>query len=827
MSQKNFIRPQTRKRTDAIKEKNSYFLCPSNTVLTGRCHSGDENGKTWYEYSTLAAFDENNSVVQGNIIVDDIQWSPWFKESSGNGYDAVENRVLVGRQHNGDENGQTRYATAIIKFNGKEVSIVNQITSDSIKESRNVWVSSDANRFMTGRHHSGDENGQTFYHFSEAQYSFQTSDRAPEGTRLVPDIRQTTASQKESNSYFLCPSNCVMTGRKHDGDENGDTIYEYASLKAIDAEGNKVEGVISVKNIVWIYNIVESYGLAYDAPCDKVIVGRSHKGDENGETGYAIGEVFFNGFPTTIIGYEISAPLHESDGVWFNSDKDHVVTGRHHYGDENGTTYYGVGIISCDARKDSNEEVVIHVKHDSEEKYLPMNPEDYVRLCRLRRHNGGGASDDGFNKETKTFVNGNAKTKEYYDIPISLLSTFHLYGKHELLNLRPKDINSIGTGELFLQPDDHLNGTREPNGRVAAMKYSDKNKISYWLFWGYDLAEVDILGFGYPKLKGNHEGDWEHLIIELDENNRIKSATLSQHTSTVTYNASELEIVHGATKDELTVYCANGSHALYNKPGTFSDNVKIGHDVADGLGCDWVITEEVKSLNDDSAPWKYFSGGWGEVGNFAFTTGPLGPWQKCGGLEKDVQKHNNPSVGSLLKAGELLLIYDNLEKETRTCKESAGGEMCASQNQMLYSRKHSDDENGISEYKFSGLHAIDINGETIKGNITIEDLEWSEWHIQSDSADFFLSTDLDDKSRVLTGRQHTEDENGMTRYQTGIVKFNGKKAKVTHYPEADLVVRESGGLEVLPKDNLVMIGIKHSGDENGLTTYCQGYIVIS
>lgn len=485
MSQKIFIRPQTRKRTDGIKEKNSYFLCPSNTVLTGRCHSGDENGKTWYEYSTLAAFDENNSVVQGNIIVDDIQWSPWFKESSGNGYDAIENRVLVGRQHNGDENG---------------------------------------------------------------------------------------------------------------------------------------------------------------------------------ETGYAIGEVFFNGFPTTIIGYEISAPLHESDGVWFNSDKDHVVTGRHHYGDENGTTYYGVGIISCDARKDSNEEVVIHVKHDSEEKYLPMNPEDYVRLCRLRRHNGGGASDDGFNKETKTFVNGNAKTKEYYDIPISLLSTFHLYGKHELLNLRPKDINSIGTGELFLQPDDHLNGTLEPNGRVAAMKYSDKNKISYWLFWGYDLAEVDILGFGYPKLKGNHEGDWEHLIIELDENNRIKSATLSQHTSTVTYNASELEIVHGATKDELTVYCANGSHALYNKPGTFSDNVKIGHDVADGLGCDWVITDEVKSLNDDSTPWKYFSGGWGEVGNFAFTTGPLGPWQKCGGLEKEVQKHNSPSVDSLIKEDELLLVYDSLKK---------------------------------------------------------------------------------------------------------------------------------------------------------------------
>ena len=54
-----------------------------------------------------------------------------------------------------------------------------------------------------------------------------------------------------------------------------------------------------------------------------------------------------------------------------------------------------------------------------------------------------------------------------------------------------------------------------------------------------------------------------------------------------------------------------------------------------------------------------------------------------------------------------------------------------------------------------------------------------------------------------------------------------QKGQGTHYPDADLVVRESGGLEVFPKDNLVMIGIKHSGDENGLATYCQGYIVIS
>lgn len=69
MSQTIFIRPQTRKRTDGIKEKNSYFLCPSNTVLTGRCHSGDENGISEYKFSGLHAIDINGKIINGDITI--------------------------------------------------------------------------------------------------------------------------------------------------------------------------------------------------------------------------------------------------------------------------------------------------------------------------------------------------------------------------------------------------------------------------------------------------------------------------------------------------------------------------------------------------------------------------------------------------------------------------------------------------------------------------------------------------------------------------------------------------------------------------------------
>ena len=826
-----YIHPVRRMRSETIKEKNSYFLCPNDTVLTGRCHSGDENGKTWYEYSALAAFDENGNSVQGDIKIEDSQWSSWIKESSGNGFDADNNRIIVGREHKGDENGNTRYAIGKVTFNGRETLISSQISSSKIKESKGIWVVSDSKRVMTGRHHSGDENGNTYYNFSEVTYIFQTHDRAPEGTLIIPKTRHTSVELKESSSSFLCPPNTVMTGRLHVGDENGTTYYEYAELMAIKTNGEEVAGVVAIRNIQWIDNIKESYGLGYDAPYGKVIVGRRHTGDENGETSYAIGDVFFNGFPTIIKHYKISAPLHESSGKWFKCDENFVITGRHHYGDENGTTYYGMGIISCDEYQSSSEKVIIHVKHSSDEKYLPMNPEDYIRLCRVRRHNAG-ASDDGYNKNTASFVNGNSKADEYYDIPVSTLSTFHLVDKYELLNIRPKDDNSIGKGELFLQPDDHLHGDALPNKRVASIKYEEENgkRISYWLFWGYDFAEPEIKGVPF-RLQGNHEGDWECITILLNNNNRIQNVILSQHTESKIYEVSDLDIKHDMNKDELTVYCASGSHALYNKPGKYTENVKLGYDVTDGAGCDWIITDKVESLNDESTLWKHYSGGWGEVGEFAFTTGPLGPWQKCGGLILEVQKHNNPPLHTILKDGQLLLVYDHASSlHPITIKESVGDEVCAPANCILYSRVHAGDENGNTYYEFCSLKAVDAMGENHDGEITVEDLKWSEWHKQSSSSDFFISTyasEANRASRVITGRQHTGDENGMTRYQTGVVKYNGKEATIVYYPQADLIIKENMGTKVLPKDNLVIIGIKHSGDENGYTTICQGYILIS
>lgn len=156
---------------------------------------------------------------------------------------------------------------------------------------------------------------------------------------IIPDKRTVSAKMSESGGEFLCPADTVMTGRSHSGDENKDTMYEYASLKAVDANGHSVSGKITVEEVAWEDEVTES-DHDFKAPANRVIVGRKHSSDENGKTRYATAVVRFNGMATTTVDSITSSEITESDGTWFNTDRDRVITGRSHHGDENGDTTY-------------------------------------------------------------------------------------------------------------------------------------------------------------------------------------------------------------------------------------------------------------------------------------------------------------------------------------------------------------------------------------------------------------------------------------------------------------------------------------------------------
>lgn len=622
-SEKYFIVPATRTVTAGMKEKDSSFLCPANTVMTGRYHSGDENGTTQYEYASLKAIDSNGNPVAGTITVEDVKWDVPLKESSSTGYEAPTNRIIVGRKHSGDENGQTQYATAIVKLNGKVTTLDEGRSSVPIKESSGIWFKTDANRVITGRHHNGDENGQTFYN-SAVIILLQglSTEPAPFGTIIVPNVRTESEIIKESKSYFLCPPGTIMTGRYHWKDENGSTKYEYASLKAIDLQGRTIIGIVTVEDVRWENVLSESKGAGYEAPLNRVIVGMKHTGDEREMTYYATAVVKFNGYTTEIRDYTTSEPYKESNAGWFKTSANQVITGRHHFDDENGYTYYCMGTVSCDITDKPSDRFKIIVALHSEDFCFPMNPVDFIRLSRFRRHNPK-ATDDGYNKNIGGFVNGNSYDKEYFNIPVNIINTFYVAYPH---NLRPKDPNSIGSGEVFLQPNDHLYGDNNPNGRVPVFIHSSYYKTSsgatgerreFWLFYGYDYANEGI--------DFSHQGDWERVTLDI-VNNNIQGAWLDRHGDSKYYSVSELQISESNGVQTLRVFCAKGTHALYPKTGSFGGVLGYGTDYTDNSGYQWIITDKTEAL--DAQSWKLYAGAWGEVGVRVTTTGPLGPWYK-------------------------------------------------------------------------------------------------------------------------------------------------------------------------------------------------------
>jgi len=126
-----------------------------------------------------------------------------------------------------------------------------------------------ADGVMIGRAHDGDENGDTRYRCGEV-HQFE---------KLIPIEHFWTGSTDENDFTYECPQNYVMTGRYHYGDENGSTQYQCASLK--DAWGN----VISVVPGSWT-EVGEESGSSFECSENQVMVGRGHKGDENGDTKY-------------------------------------------------------------------------------------------------------------------------------------------------------------------------------------------------------------------------------------------------------------------------------------------------------------------------------------------------------------------------------------------------------------------------------------------------------------------------------------------------------------------------------------------------------------
>lgn len=257
------------------------------------------------------------------------------------------------------------------------------------------------------------------------------------------------------------------------------------------------------------------------------------------------------------------------------------------------------------------------VQMHSDEEYFPMDPVEFIRSSRFRHHRSL-KSDQGYSKAAAEWRTNDSHHRNYYDIPIDFIDSFGVRSNGK--NRRPRDPNRGSTWNVFLQPRENPVGNRHPTGRVPVFVHAKQDTcassksadyvIQYWWFFGYND------GFASQ----NHQGDWEHATAVVKRGSLI-GAYLAAHGKAKYYDRAELK---PETGDQIVVYVAKGSHAAYPSVGGFPSPFDI--DQTDAGGPQWDTSQYLLPLRE--RPWKAFAGAWGEVGQIAGTTGPLGPWHK-------------------------------------------------------------------------------------------------------------------------------------------------------------------------------------------------------
>lgn len=98
--------------------------------------------------------------------------------------------------------------------------------------------------------------------------------------------------------------------------------------------------------------------------------------------------------------------------------------------------------------------------------------------------------------------------------------------------------------------------------------FNENIDIQYWFFYPHN-------GTLSP-----HEGDWEYVTITVDSKGDLKRVFASSHGNGETYGTQSIKRVEG--RDNIVIYSANQSHAMYNDKGYNHRQVPFGDPCDDG-----------------------------------------------------------------------------------------------------------------------------------------------------------------------------------------------------------------------------------------------------
>jgi hypothetical protein len=184
---------------------------------------------------------------------------------------------------------------------------------------------------------------------------------------------------------------------------------------------------------------------------------------------------------------------------------------------------------------------------------------------------------------------------------------------------RPRDSNNeTGAEGFYLNLDNDFRGGTGTDARVYFEYHNDPRSITYWFLYGNNVGPGSG-GFD------DHEGDWERISIQLDNNNHPIEVVYFQHNGSCALPWNDAPKTPAGRP---RVFSATGSHASYPRKGdyTFTVNVHgIPVDVTDhaNAGPRWRTWKNLAKVQGQR--WYGYGGGWGEVGDLDSSTGPLGP----------------------------------------------------------------------------------------------------------------------------------------------------------------------------------------------------------
>lgn len=205
--------------------------------------------------------------------------------------------------------------------------------------------------------------------------------------------------------------------------------------------------------------------------------------------------------------------------------------------------------------------------------------------------------------------------------------------------------NILGELEGYMKEGFYLAPPEDSNlragigdGAPVFYEYVKGKYVTYWFFYPYNLFRIENPEAGYSIPSQQHEGDWERVSIQLDENDSPVNVLYYAHHDGTLVPWSRVDKFDGT---HPIVFSAKGSHGSFPVAGEFPTDACIpvislcALDRTD-YGPRWLTWTNLWEV--EAQPWYGFGGAWGEVGEVpsevigvglpvhgAEFTGPLGP----------------------------------------------------------------------------------------------------------------------------------------------------------------------------------------------------------